>query len=171
MEAHMKENSLPVRINILVQNFLGSLEAPAQPLRRAQPGREGPKAIRVERPKRREFYYYKQLIDLDTRTLVGHMSDISVGGFKIDCINPIPVNKEFRLLINLTSEVADKPHMSFVARSRWCAVDPLDPYVYNVGFQLQNIAPDDFEIFNRMLEKYGRDVDRRVANLRRSNKW
>jgi hypothetical protein len=61
--------------------------------------------------------------------------------------------------------------MAFVARSRWCQVDPLDPYVYNVGFQLIQIAPDDLEIFKRMMETYGRGNRRGHVDLRRSNKW
>ena len=72
--------------------------------------------------------------------------------------------------MNLTSEVADKPFMVFVARSKWCKVDPLDPYIYNVGFQLIHISPGDLEIFNRMMEKYGREPSGKI-DLRRSNKW
>ena len=59
--------------------------------------------------------------------------------------------------MDLTSEVANKPSMEFVARSKWCEVDPLDPFLYNVGFQLINISPGDIEIFNRMMEKYGKN--------------
>lgn len=167
----MKANSFPARITLLVQNLLDRLDSPAQSLPKVHPGKGPPKAIRVGRTKRRELYLYKKLIDLDTHTVVGHMADISSGGFKLDCSNAIPANRDFHFFMDLTSEVADKPHMTFVARSRWCCIDPLDPYLYNVGFQLLNIAPNDLDIFNRMREKYGRDVDGRVVALRRSNRW
>lgn len=167
----MKTDSLPGRITLLVQYLLSTLDTPIPPSPKPHAGKEPLNARHPDRPKRREFYYYKKLIDLDTQEVVGHMADISSGGFKLDCSNPIPVNRDIRFSMSLTSEVADKPHMTFVARSRWCRVDPLDPYLYNVGFQLLTIAPSDLVIFHRMLEKYGRDVEGRIVDFRRSNKW
>ena len=120
---------------------------------------------------RKDFSYYMQLVDSDTQQMVGHLVDISSGGFKLDSQSPIPVNKDFRLRMDLTSEVADKPTMSFVARSRWCQVDPLDPFIYNVGFQLINISPGDREIISRMIEKYGKKMKDHRIDKRRSNLW
>ena len=120
---------------------------------------------------RKDFSYYMQLIDHDTQELVGHLADISSGGFKLDSLSPIPPNKDFRFRLDLTSDLAYKPYMIFVARSKWCKVDPLDPFCYNVGFQLINITPDDIEIFNRMMEKYGKRHAEMRVDLRRSNIW
>ena len=120
---------------------------------------------------RKDFSYYMRLIDNDTQQLVGHLVDISSGGFKLDSQNPIPINKDFRFRMDLTSEVANKPSMVFVARSKWCEVDPLDPFLYNVGFQLINISPGDVEIFKRMMEKYGTKPDDKRADPRRTNRW
>ena len=120
---------------------------------------------------RKDFSYYMQLLNHDTQELVGHLADISSGGFKLDSLSPIPPNKDFRFRMDLTSEVADKPAMVFVARSKWCKVDPLDPFCYNVGFQLINISPGDAEIFNRMIEKYGSKHENVRIDLRRSNLW
>jgi len=97
--------------------------------------------------------------------------DISSGGFKLDSQAPVPVNRDFRLRMDLTSEVADKPAMVFVARSKWCEVDPLDPFVYNVGFQLVNIAPVDLEIIGRMIAKYGKKTEDKRIDKRRTNLW
>ena len=120
---------------------------------------------------RKDFSYYMRLVDNDTQDLVGHLVDISSSGFKLDSQTPIPIDKDFRLRMDLTSEVANKPAMVFVARSKWCEVDPLDPFIYNVGFQLVNIAPTDLEIINRMIEKYGKKaVDKRI-DKRRTNLW
>ena len=120
---------------------------------------------------RKDFSYYMQLVDSDTQQMVGHLVDISSGGFKLDSQSPIPLNKDFRLRMDLTSEVADKPAMAFVARSKWCEVDPLDPFIYNVGFQLINISPGDREIIKRMIEKYGKKVKDDRVDKRRSNLW
>ena len=121
--------------------------------------------------KRKDFSYYMRLVDNDTQDLVGHLVDISSGGFKLDSQSPIPINKDFRLRMDLTSEIANKPAMVFVARSKWCEVDPLDPFIYNVGFQLINISPADLEIIIRMMEKYGKTVRDKRIDKRRSNLW
>ena len=120
---------------------------------------------------RKDFSFYMQLVNDETHELVGHLVDISSGGFKLDCQAPIPINKDYRFRMDLTSEVATKPAMTFIARSKWCQNDPLDPFVYNVGFQLLNIAPGDLEIFNRMMENYGTKVKDKRIDKRRSNLW
>ena len=120
---------------------------------------------------RKEFSYYMRLVDNDTEELIGHLMDISSVGFKLDSQKPIPINKDFRLRMDLTKEVADKPSMVFVARSKWCETDPLDPFVYNVGFQLINISPSDLNIINRMIEKYGKKIEDKRIDKRRTNLW
>lgn len=166
----MKEITLPARINMIVTNLLCAREQPEKPSSRRWQKKEFSKRQR-NRPERKDFFYYKQVMNPVTREVIGHLADISTGGFKLDSQNPLPVNRDFQFLINLSSEVADKPYMVFVACSRWCRVDPLDPYVYNVGFQLVDIDPEDREIFNRMMEKYARDATKANVNLRHSNKW
>jgi hypothetical protein len=120
---------------------------------------------------RKEFSYYMRLVDNDTQELVGHLMDISSGGFKLDSQKPIEANKDYSLRMDLTSEVANKSFMVFIARSKWCETDPLDPFVYNVGFQLVNIAPGDLQIINRMIEKYGKKLEDKRIDKRRSNLW
>lgn len=120
---------------------------------------------------RKDFSYYMRLIDNDTQKLVGHLVDISSGGFKLDSQSAIPINKDFRLRMDLSSEVANKPAMVFVARSKWCQVDPLDPFIYNVGFQLVSISPSDLDIINRIMEKYGKTIVDKRVDKRRTNLW
>lgn len=104
---------------------------------------------------RRDFTYYMQVKDEATKEIVGYLSDISTGGFKLDCDKQIPTGQDFRLEIDLTPDVADKTTMKFIGRSRWCHPDHIDPGSFNVGFEIVNMSPGDMEIFNRMFEKYG----------------
>jgi hypothetical protein len=104
---------------------------------------------------RREFTYYMQVKDDVTKQTIGYLSDISTGGFKLDCPKQIPVGKDFRLHVELTADIADKTSMVFIARSKWCRPDYVDPNTYNVGFEIVNMAPSDMVIFQRMFEKYG----------------
>jgi hypothetical protein len=104
---------------------------------------------------RKSFSYYMQLTNAQTQEIVGHLSDISTGGFKLDADTPLPLNKDYEFQLALTSDVARKPYMIFRARSKWCQSDPIDPMVYNVGFRLTAITPEGREIFIRVMEKYG----------------
>jgi hypothetical protein len=141
-----------------------------QPKRPNEPKQE-PQEEERRSLNRKDFDYYMQLIDDGTQEFVGHLVDIGSGGFKLDCRKLIELNKDFRFRMELTKEVAQKPYIVFLARSMWCKIDPLDPFVYNVGFQLLSISPGDLEIFNRMIEKYGRKHQNRPIDFRRTNKW
>ena len=104
---------------------------------------------------RRDFTYYMQVKDHLSKQVVGYLSDISTGGFRLDSQMEIPPGKDFRLQIELTSEIADKTSMVFIARSKWCRRDHVDPNTFNVGFEIVNMAAGDMLIFQRMFEKYG----------------
>jgi len=104
---------------------------------------------------RRDFTYYMQVKDAATKQIVGYLSDISAGGFRLDSPAEIPQGKDFRLLIDLTPDIADQNSMVFIARSKWCRRDHVDPFTFNVGFEIINMAPGDTLIFQRMFEKYG----------------
>jgi len=104
---------------------------------------------------RREFTYYMQVKDEATKQVIGYLSDISTGGFKLDCPQRLPTGQDFRLQIELTADVADKTSMVFIARSKWCHPDHIDPTSFNVGFEIVNMAPSDMMIFQRIFEKYG----------------
>jgi hypothetical protein len=93
--------------------------------------------------------------DDQTSELVGHWTDISPGGFRLESLKPILQGKDFRFRIDLSSEIANKSFMVFGARSRWCQKDAFDPNLYVAGFQIAPLPPDDFKIFTRMFEKYG----------------
>lgn len=106
---------------------------------------------------RRNFTYYMQVTNDVTKELLGYLADISTGGFKLDCQKQIAPGQDFRMHIELTPDIADKNSMVFVARSKWCHRDYVDPNSFNVGFEIINMAPGDVLIFQRMFDKYGAD--------------
>lgn len=118
-------------------------------MQKPQPMRERRKS------KRRAFTYYMQIVDDETQEQLGHLADISALGFKVDCQQNIPPGKEFRLRLDLNSEVADIPYMIFKARSKWCRNDELYPFMYNVGFEITSINAHEAAIYARIVEKYG----------------
>ena len=118
---------------------------------------------------RRAFTYYMQVKDELTRQTIGYLSDISSGGFKLDCPKEIPPGQDFRMRLDLTSDVAEKDAMIFIARSKWAKRDFVDPNTFNVGFEIINIAPGDMLIFQKMFEKYGAQSNAR--NTKRSDDY
>jgi hypothetical protein len=104
---------------------------------------------------RRDFTYYMQVTDELSKQLIGYLTDISTGGFRLDSSKQIPAGQDFRMQIQLTSDIADKNVMSFIARSKWCHPDHVDPNTYNVGFEIIKMASSDMVIFQRMFDKYG----------------
>jgi len=105
--------------------------------------------------KRRAFSYYMQAVNNTTQQAVGYLSDISPRGFRLDCKKQIAPDQQMELRLDLTGDVANKAFMVLMARSKWCKSDELDPFVYNIGFEIVDIAPDDAAIFKRIVEKYG----------------
>jgi hypothetical protein len=96
-----------------------------------------------------------RVTDEVTGNLVGHFSDISTGGFKVDSSKPIPINTDYKLRIDQTGEISNKSYIIFKARARWCNVDVFDPNLYNVGFQIIEMTPSDYDIFVKMFSAYG----------------
>lgn len=105
---------------------------------------------------RKNFSYYMRVMDEASGKLVGHISDISSGGFKLDSNQPIPLNINFRLRIDQTNEISDKSYLVFSASATWCQSDHLDPGTYNVGFKITEMTPGDYDIFLKMFNTYGR---------------
>ncbi|HLA87558.1 MAG TPA: PilZ domain-containing protein [Anaerolineales bacterium] len=105
---------------------------------------------------RKNFSYYMRVVDDSTDKLVGHISDISSGGFKLDSNYPVPLNKDIRLRIDHTGEIASKTYLIFVGRATWCQSDLLAPGMYNVGFKIVNMTPADYDIFLKMFNEYSR---------------
>lgn len=105
-----------------------------------------------------------RVMNENTGELVGHLADISTGGFKLECARPIPQNRDYFFRIELPADISDKAYMVFGARSRWCTKDRLDPALYDVGFQIVNMTPGDFDIFARIFEKYGSQSPSRTSS-------
>lgn len=83
--------------------------------------------------------------------------------------NPIDINLDFALRIDMTSEFSNKEYIVFVARSKWCRKDHLDPTLYNIGFQIIEVSPEDLNAFVRIFEKYGNDAKSQKANAKRDD--
>jgi hypothetical protein len=115
--------------------------------------------MEVSMPERRKIVrksisYYLRIIDANTNLLIGHLADISSQGIKIDSQKTLPLNRDYRLRIHSTKEVSDKEYVEFSAKARWCKTDPLQPGLYNIGFEIVEIERSDSKIIQTIVEKY-----------------
>jgi hypothetical protein len=104
--------------------------------------------------KRRKLAYYMLVRDGYSQKTIGHLVDISPTGLMLDCQSRMPVEKEFHLRLDTTSDVANKNFITFTARSKWCRPDSFDPSLFDVGFSIIGISAEDAAVIRRIAEKY-----------------
>jgi hypothetical protein len=114
---------------------------------------------------RKGAYYYITVSDANTNRPRGIITEISLRGFKLDSQVPIPNGEVDFFRLNLTNEIAQRAFIAFYGRSKWCQHDPIDPSIYNVGYEIVSISAEDAPIYQRVFEKYGSSTfDYRVNN-------
>lgn len=104
---------------------------------------------------RRAFPHYMRLMNEMTGELVGHLVDISTSGFRLESLRPIHSDTDLPIRIEVPPDVAPRPFMVFKARSRWSLPDRIDPTLYDVGFQIVDMTPEDGQLFGLIFDKYG----------------
>jgi hypothetical protein len=104
--------------------------------------------------KRRFLLYYMRIYDATSRQQIGNLVDITPRGFMIVSEHKLPEEQTFRLRMELTDEVAEKPFLEFSARSKWSKPD-VTPSMYNTGFEILGLAPEDIKIVHRIIEEFG----------------
>ena len=105
---------------------------------------------------RKKFSFYMRVLNDDTQEILGHMVEVSAIGLQLETIVSLPLQKDYYLRLELTPDLADRPFMIFIARTKWCKMDVIEPNLYHVGFQVVEIMPDDREIFLHIVAKYGK---------------
>ena len=103
---------------------------------------------------RRFMLYYMPVYDNVTMHQVGNLVDITPQGIMIVSEHPIAEAREISMRLELTGDVASKSYMEFHVRSKWCRQD-ISPNLYSIGFVILDMAPEDVEIVQRIVETYG----------------
>ncbi len=104
---------------------------------------------------RRNFALYMGVLDELSGKLLGTLLDMSTGGFKLESQREIPLNIDIRLRIEHTNEISNKNFITFTARTRWCERNSYDRSIFNIGFQIVDMTPADYDIFVQMFNSYG----------------
>ncbi|MBK7320481.1 MAG: PilZ domain-containing protein [Anaerolineales bacterium] len=115
---------------------------------------------------RRNFSYYMRVKEESSGKVIGHIADISTGGFRIDSTQSIPLNVDLRLYIDQIGEISNKTYILLKARPMWCRPDQFDPNMFNIGFKLIDITPVDREVYLKMYDTYGDKTPPKTGELK-----
>ncbi len=103
---------------------------------------------------RKRFNLYMRVLNDDTGEILGHMVEISSTGLRLETVGPLPTNTDYYMRIELTPDLGSMPFIIFVARSKWCKIDTIQPNLFQVGFEVVEMVPEDREAFLRIMQKY-----------------
>ena len=103
---------------------------------------------------RKNVSFYMRVLNDDTEEILGHMVEVSLIGLRLETVGPLPLEKDFYMRLELTPDLGNVPYIVFLARSKWCKIDDIQPNLFRVGFELLEILPEDREVFQRILRKY-----------------
>jgi hypothetical protein len=104
---------------------------------------------------RKKVSFYLRVLNDDTQEIVGHMVEVSSAGFRLETLAPFVPNQDHYLRLELTPDLGDVPYIVFIARSKWCKMDDIQPNLYQVGFEVVEVMPEDKVVFERVLKNYG----------------
>ena len=103
---------------------------------------------------RKKFDLYMRVLNDDTAEILGHMVEVSSIGLRLETVGPLPLEKDYYLRIELTPDLGPMPFIVFIARTKWCKMDAIQPNLFQVGFEIIEIVPEDRQAFLRIMQKY-----------------
>lgn len=103
---------------------------------------------------RKKFDMHMVVYNDDTGEILGHMVEVSSTGLRLETVGPLPLEKDFYLRIEMTPDLGPMLFIVFIARIKWCRMDVIQPNLFQVGFEIIEIVPEDREAFLRIMQKY-----------------
>ena len=104
--------------------------------------------------RRRHLIYYLRVWDVDAKTMLGHVVDITTDGMMLISDKPIELNKKFNLEIRWQDEHGKAKHISFEAESRWDSTD-VNAAFCDTGFKILNEGIESLAPIRELIDEYG----------------
>ncbi|HCM96875.1 MAG: hypothetical protein A2X25_05450 [Chloroflexi bacterium GWB2_49_20] len=104
--------------------------------------------------KRIKISYYVSVVNAETYEQLGILLEITTKGFLIDSQKILPIDKPYRLRLDLTDENFEQPFINFTAQAKWVRPDRMEPSFYNIGFEILELSENDKKIVDLIMEKY-----------------
>jgi len=103
---------------------------------------------------RKSLMAYTQVFDLYGGYLIGYLGDLNAGGAMVIGDKSLEVNTKITLAIELPElEGIQAARIVLPARVAWTEPD-VSPNYYNVGFEFQDVKPEQERIIEAIMKKY-----------------
>jgi hypothetical protein len=103
---------------------------------------------------RKYLMFYARVFDRKNGELLGYLADLTPKGAMLISETPIESGVSFRLKMDLPDRFFTHDHLNFEAMSIWCNPD-VDPKLFNTGFQMLFVDPQDVEVIQQINERFG----------------
>lgn len=103
---------------------------------------------------RKYLAFFTRIFDRSSGDLLGHLADLSSGGMMVISEEPISIERDFSMKMDLGGSFFDKEHLIYEARSVWCLPD-LNPNFWNTGFMITSISEEDIRILESIIDEFG----------------
>ncbi|MDX1605101.1 MAG: PilZ domain-containing protein [Candidatus Competibacterales bacterium] len=104
--------------------------------------------------KRWQLIFYLRVFDRETERQLGHIVDITTEGMMLISDQPIPLNTDFKLWIDVPQDDDQRERIYLDAHSLWSSKD-VNPDFYDTGFRLQRLTPDRLEDIQILIGEFG----------------
>jgi hypothetical protein len=99
-------------------------------------------------------------MDDDTQKTIGHLVEMSSTGVQLETSVQLPLEKDYFLRMELTSDISKAAFIVFSARTKWCRTDKITPNMYHCGFEITDMLADDRITYQTMIERFGKENKR-----------
>ena len=103
---------------------------------------------------RKDLLLFANVYDSKSGKIVGTLLNITLEGAMVLSENQIAANDTMELHIKLPENFVQKNELVFTASTRWCGPD-INPEFFDVGYQFANVTPEDSQIIQTIIDKYG----------------
>ncbi len=101
---------------------------------------------------RKYLVYYLRVFDGMSSKVLGHIINLSSRGAMLLSDDPIAVNNDFRLRIQLPAEASERRDLMLDATSLWCKKDT-NPNFFLAGFQIHDLKLSEKNDILHLLDK------------------
>ncbi len=104
------------------------------------------------RHRRWPLLLYLRVYDLDGDALLGHLVDLHTEGLMLVSCDPIPLDREFRLKLEMPAELSVRKPFRVHAKSVRCNRD-VNPDLIDTGFSMSTLSPPQTARIKTLIEE------------------
>jgi hypothetical protein len=92
---------------------------------------------------------------VETGELLGRAGDITPEGIRMTTRKPLEPGRALTIRVRLPAAILGKTVVEAEAECRWCRRAE-NPALYDTGLKFRTMAPDDIEVVEEVIQRFGR---------------